>query len=249
MELSDFLLLVHPALAVVVVFPIIGTVANLAWQTRSRRLQSAGEGKSKIPPSVGTEHVKLGRWLTGSVVGVSLIGFAYAILFDSILKNQLWDKEPFKVVFIALMFAATIASLVFLYKATLPKWRAVFATLSSAGLVIIGFQDGIYRRDYEWMFSHFYYGLIASILMIVSLAIVPEIYKDKTHKWRKIHTILNCVALLLFIGQGMTGSRDLLAIPLSWQKEYLGQCDWSKNTCPKKTSSLMNETLTNAPRI
>ena len=190
MELVDVMALLHPALAVAVVFPIIGMVVNMAWQTRSRRLQSAGEGKSKIPPSVGSEHVKLGRWLTGSVVGVSLVGFAYAIFFNSILKNQLWSKAPFQVVFILLMFVATIASLVFLYKATLPKWRAVFATLSSAGLIIIGFQDGIFRRDDQWMFSHFYYGLTAAILMIISLAIVPEIYKDRTNKWRKIHTIL-----------------------------------------------------------
>ena len=243
MELSDVLLLLHPALAVAVVFPIIGIVINLAWQTRSRRLQSVGEGKSKIPPAVGPEHVKVGRWLTGSVVGVSLVGFAYAILFNSILKNQLWDKAPFQVIFIALMFVATIASLVFLYKARLPLWRVVFATLSSAGLVIIGFQDGVFRRDNEWMFSHFYYGLIASILMIISLAIVPEIYQDKTLKWRIAHTILNCVALLLFVGEGMTGSRDLLAIPLSWQREHLGQCDWNNKTCPKKTSSTIDQTF------
>ncbi|WP_449417820.1 DUF4079 domain-containing protein [Phormidium nigroviride] len=238
MELVDAMALLHPALAVAVVFPIIGMVVNMAWQTRSRRLQSAGDGKSKIPPSVGSEHVKLGRWLTGSVVGVTLVALAYSIYFKSILKNQLWSKAPFQVVFIVLMFAATIASLVFLYKARLPKWRAVFATLSSAGLIIIAFQDGIFRRDDQWMFSHFYYGLVAAILMIVSLAIVPEIYKDRTNKWRKIHTILNCVALLLFIGQGMTGSRDLLEIPLSWQQEHLYQCDWNNKTCPKSSSSV-----------
>lgn len=238
MELVDAMALLHPALAVAVVFPIIGMVVNMAWQTRSRRLQSAGDGKSKIPPSVGSEHVKLGRWLTGSVVGVTLVALAYSIYFKSILKNQLWSKAPFQVVFIVLMFVATIASLVFLYKATLPKWRAIFATLSSAGLIIIAFQDGIFRRDDQWMFSHFYYGLLAAILMIVSLAIVPEIYKDRTNKWRKIHTILNCVALLLFIGQGMTGSRDLLEIPLSWQQEHLYQCDWNNKTCPKSSSSV-----------
>lgn len=238
MELVDAMALLHPALAVAVVFPIIGMVVNMAWQTRSRRLQSAGDGKSKIPPSVGSEHVKLGRWLTGSVVGVTLVALAYSIYFKSILKNQLWSKAPFQVVFIVLMFAATIASLVFLYKARLPKWRAAFATLSSAGLIIIAFQDGIFRRDDQWMFSHFYYGLVAAILMIVSLAIVPEIYKDRTNKWRKIHTILNCVALLLFIGQGMTGSRDLLEIPLSWQQEHLYQCDWNNKTCPKSSSSV-----------
>jgi len=204
---------------------------------RDRRLQTAGEGKSKIPPSVGSEHVKLGRWLTASVVGVTLVAFAYSIFFKSILKKQLWINAPLQVVFIALMFAATIASLVFLYKARLKLWRGVFASLSGAGLVILGFQDGVYRSDDEWMFSHFYYGLLAAMLMIFATAIVPEIYQDKSQRWRKIHTILNCVALLLFIGQGITGSRDLLNIPLSWQEQHLYQCDWKNKTCPKLTST------------
>ena len=88
MELVDVMALLHPALAVAVVFPIIGMVVNMAWQTRSRRLQSAGDGKSKIPPSVGSEHVKLGRWLTGSVVGVTLVALAYSIYFKSILDSH-----------------------------------------------------------------------------------------------------------------------------------------------------------------
>ncbi|HEY9670686.1 MAG TPA: DUF4079 domain-containing protein, partial [Waterburya sp.] len=86
METSDFLALIHPAIAVAVVFPLIGIVVNFAWQTRQRRLQTLTEGKSKIPPVVGREHVALGRWLTGSVVGVALIGLAYAI-FEHILSQ------------------------------------------------------------------------------------------------------------------------------------------------------------------
>jgi Protein of unknown function (DUF4079) len=59
------------------------------------------------------------------------------------------------------------------------------------------------------------------MLMIFSLAIVQEIYKDKTNRWRTVHIILNSVGVLLFIGQGMTGTRDLLEIPLSWQEKYV----------------------------
>ncbi|HAT15571.1 MAG TPA: hypothetical protein DCS91_20115 [Microcoleaceae bacterium UBA11344] len=70
------------------------------------------------------------------------------------------------------------------------------------------------------------------MIMVFSLA-APEIYQDRSHGWRKIHTVLNWIALLIFIGQGMTGSRDLLEIPLSWQKEDLYQCDWKNKTCPK----------------
>jgi hypothetical protein len=116
METSDVIALLHPVLAVAVVFPLIGMVVNFAWQTSQRRLQTANDGKSKIPPVVGREHVNLGRWLTGGVVGISLIGLAYPI-FRHILSENVWSKNPSQVVFIVLMFAATIASLVLLYRA------------------------------------------------------------------------------------------------------------------------------------
>ncbi|MEH1896559.1 MAG: DUF4079 domain-containing protein [Nostoc sp.] len=231
MQITDFLSLLHPAIAVIFVFPLIGTVVNFAWQTRQRRLQILAGSKSKIPPVVGTEHKQLGERLTGAVVGLTLIGLSYPI-GKNIIKNQLWNKAPFQVVFILLIFAATITSLVFLYRARQRLWRAVFATLTGAGLVIIGCQDGVYRLTSQWYWSHYYIGITAALLMIFSLAIVPDIYQDKSHRWRVVHTIFNCIALLLFIGQGMTGTRDLLEIPLSWQEPYIYQCDFANKTCP-----------------
>ncbi len=148
----------------------------------------------------------------------------------------MWNKTPFQVIFILLLFAATIASLVFLYRAKQRLWRAVFATLAGAGLVILGCQDGVYRRTNEWYWSHYYIGITAALLMIFSLAIVQDIYQDKSNRWRIVHTILNCIALLLFIGQGMTGTRDLLEIPLSWQEPYIYQCDFANKTCPTPNS-------------
>lgn len=212
MEISDFLALIHPILAIIVVFPILGIVTNFAWQTRQRRLQTMGGGKSQIPPVVGREHVKLGRWLTGAVVGVTWVGLAYAIVFKSLVEHQLWSKNPAQVIFIVLMFAATIASLVFLYRAREKHWRGIFATLTGMGLVVLGCQDGVFRRTNEWYWSHYYIGITAALLMVFSLAIVEDIYQDRTHRWRNVHIILNCIALLLFIGQGMTGTRDLFEI-------------------------------------
>ncbi|MEM7727431.1 MAG: DUF4079 domain-containing protein [Cyanobacteria bacterium P01_A01_bin.45] len=222
MELSDYIGLLHPAIAVVFVFPLIGNVVNFAWSARQRRLQAKAKIKSKIPPVVGTEHKRMGEWLTGSVVGLSLIGLAHPI-GEEIIKKQLWVKDTFQLFFILMMFAATIASLVLLYKAKPALWRGIFATLSGAGLVILGCQDGIFRRTNEWYISHYYIGIAAALLMIFSLAIVPDIYKDRSNRWRIIHTVVNTFALLLFIGQGMTGARDLLEIPLKWQKPYVNQ--------------------------
>ena len=156
MTLKDWAALIHPIIAVVFVFPLIGIAVNFAWQTRQRRIQIADGAKSKIPLSVGLEHVKIGRWLTGSVVGITLVALAYAIISKTLSQVNL-----FQTVFILLIFAATIVCLVFLYQAREQKWRAIFATLTGVGLVILGSQDGVFRRTNEWYISHYYFGITA----------------------------------------------------------------------------------------
>ncbi|WP_421656284.1 DUF4079 domain-containing protein [Leptothermofonsia sp. ETS-13] len=230
LDLQDTLAILHPALAVVIVFPLIGIVARLAWQTRQRRLQVVDEGKSKIPPMVGQEHVQLGRWLSGSVVGIALLGLAYPI-FSKMLKNEAWTKEPFRFFFVIAIFAATIASLAILYNARPKIWRAIFATLTGMGVVILGFQPEVFRRDDEWYLSHFYFGIAVTMLMIFSLAIVQEIYQDRQNRWRNVHIVLNSIALLFFISQGITGTRDLLEIPLNWQAPAIYKCDFANKKC------------------
>lgn len=232
MEFKDFMALLHPILAVAIVFPMLGVVLNMGWQTMQRRKQIAIDTKSKIPPVVGSEHVKAGRILSGSVVGVTLLGLAYPI-FEHIWSKQVWSKNSFQVIFIVLMFVATVASLVMLYRATPALWRGIFATLTGTGLVILGTQDGVYRRTNEWYWSHYYIGITAALIMVFSLAIIEDIYKDRSNRWRTIHVILNSIAVLLFLGQGMTGTRDLLEIPLNWQKPYIYTCDFTNKTCPK----------------
>jgi Protein of unknown function (DUF4079) len=211
MTFSDWLRVIHPLLAVVVIYPLLGVVMYFAWQTRQRRLQSKAGGKSKISPQAGLEHVNIGRWLTGTAVGIALLGMLHPIT-KTIIKKQTWATTPGQVIFIVLMFAATIGSLILLYRATSPGWRATFAALTSAGLIILGEQDGVYRRGNEWFFSHYYYGVTVAILMVVSLAILPEIYRN--FNWRRVHIALNMIALLLFLLQGLTGVRDLLEIPV-----------------------------------
>jgi Protein of unknown function (DUF4079) len=89
------------------------------------------------------------------------------------------------------------------------------------GLVILGSQPEVFRRDSSWYVSHYYGGIAVTMLMIFSLAIISDIYQDRQNRWRTVHIVLNCVALLFFLGQGITGSRDLLEIPLTWQNSYI----------------------------
>ena len=68
MTTSDWLWILHPALAVVLVYPLLGVVVRLAWQTRQRRLAGV-----KHPLTVGRDHSDLGRWLAASVVLIVLV--------------------------------------------------------------------------------------------------------------------------------------------------------------------------------
>jgi drug/metabolite transporter (DMT)-like permease len=231
MTFTDWLRIVHPVLAVTVFYPLLGMAVYFAWKTRQRRLQLNAESKSATSPTVGLEHVYLGRLLTGAATGLALLGLVHPIT-KTILKNQVWLTSPSKVMFVVLVFTATIASLTLLYRAKARKWRALFALLTSLGLVVLGMQDGVFRRSDEWYFSHYYYGITVAILMIIALAILPEVYRHLT--WRKLHIGLNVFALILFLGQGLTGVRDLLEIPLSWQESTIFKCDFVNRTCASK---------------
>ncbi|MEG4454254.1 DUF4079 family protein [Microcoleus sp. N9_A1] len=81
--------------------------------------------------------------------------------------------------------------------------------------IILGFKDRIFGRDDKSLVSHFYYGIDGRFLMVFLWAIAAEIHHTRSHRWRKIHTILKCIALLLFLCPRVTGSRDLLGIRLS----------------------------------
>lgn len=231
MNASDWFALLHPFFAVVWVYPLLGVVTLRAWQTRQRRLEIATQKKSKIAPAAGLEHVQIGKILSASVVVASLVGITYAI-FSKAIADQALSAKPFLYLSIGLFLMATIASLILLLRAEPPLWRGIFATLTGIGVVVLGCQDGVYRRGAEWYWSHYYYGVGATLLMVFSLAIIQDIYRDRTLKWRITHIVLNCFALLLFIGQGFTGARDLLEIPLSWQKPLVYQCDFQAKTCP-----------------
>ncbi len=243
---EDLVSLIHPAMVVAFVFPMVGIVTNFAWQTRQRRLESKN-GKSKIPAVVGREHVQIGRWLAASVVIASLIGIAYSIVYKSFIKAKLWEKNNPQAILIILLFVATIVSLILLLRAKPKLWRGIFATMTGMGLIILGQQDGVWRLPDEWYWSHYYYGIAVSLLMIFSIAILDDIYRDRTNTFRNIHIILNCLALLLFIGQGVTGARDLLEIPPIGKKKAKAAVE---TVFPVKTSQLINQdTIYQAPQI
>jgi hypothetical protein len=68
-----------------------------------------------------------------------------------------------------------------------------FAILLGMGLGILGMQPEIYHRDAEWYFSHYCLGMLTAMLMIFSLTIVQDIYRDQSQRWRNAHIVLNSI--------------------------------------------------------
>ncbi|MEL7084312.1 MAG: DUF4079 domain-containing protein [Cyanobacteria bacterium P01_A01_bin.3] len=217
-DLISNALLVHPIIAMLFVFPLVGIVTHYSWQTRQRRLATAKKEKSKIPPSVGVEHVKIGRWLASGVFGVAIWGLVRPSLKYLFAADQWPVLES---VAVALFTIAAIVSFALLLRAKTSLWRGIFTGFTALWFMLLSFQDSvlgregggaIFERTDQWYVSHFYFGIVVAMLMVFSVAIQPEIYRDKTHKWRNLHILLNCLALALFIAQGITGARDIYEI-------------------------------------
>ena len=60
--------------------------------------------------------------------------------------------------------------------------------------------------------------------MLLSLSARPEILRDL--RFRRL------LAAPLFLAQAISGTRDLLEIPLSWQKLAVYSCDFTARTWP-----------------
>ncbi|WP_338429963.1 DUF4079 domain-containing protein [Synechococcus elongatus] len=236
MKFLDWWAILHPAIAVVVIYPILGVVLRQAWLTRQRRL-SPSDAKSKIPVSVGQEHSQAGRWLTTGVVIVSLLGIGYPIFSKFVEVGAAeFTGGTARLVALILAWVGSLVAIVtlFLIRPKTPRElrlpRALFAILTGFGVVALGQQPEVFKRDYEALVSHYYYGIILVLLMIFALATLPEI--QRFPRWRILHIVLNIAAAALFLGQGVTGARDLLEIPLSWQKPTIYQCDFQNLVCP-----------------
>ena len=113
--------------------------------------------------------------------------------------------------------------------------RLSFALITWSGLLALGAQPEVFRlsdNPFEAAFwqSHYWGGVLVSGLMLFNLAAWPEIQRHLS--WRRLHLSANVLAAVLFLSQGISGSRDLLEIPLSWQKPYIWSCDFTAKVCP-----------------
>ena len=224
----DWLWILHPFLAVVLVYPLIGVVVRLAVQTRARRLQN-----QKLPVTVGRDHSDLGRWLAAAVVLIVLVALSVVIGTKAPLVQFEGGLE--RAIQLLLVLFGTIVSLLALWRCTRPGLRLAFSLITWAGVLGLGAQPEVWRLSDNpftpafWQ-SHYWAGVGVTGLMLFSLGARAEILRDI--RIRRLHVTANVLAALLFLTQGLTGTRDLLEIPLSWQKSTIYRCDFNAKTCP-----------------
>ena len=228
MTALDWLWILHPALAVVVVYPLLGVVMRLAWQTRQRRV-----AQQKHPPTVGRDHSDVGRWLAASVVWLVLIALAVSIASKVPLADFAGGVTRAAQLLVVLL--GTSASLIALWRCQAAVFRFSFSVLTFIGVLALGAQPEVWRVSDDlfssgfWQ-SHYWSGVAVTGLMLLSLSARREITRDL--RVRRLHVTASILAAVLFLMQGVTGTRDLLEIPLSWQKPAVYRCDFVLQTCP-----------------
>ena len=228
MTTTDWLWILHPAMAVVLIYPLIGMVVRLAWQTRQRRV-----AKVKHPPVVGRDHSDLGRWLAAGVVLLVLVALTVVIATKASPAAFAGGMGRAAQLFMVLL--GTGASLVALWRSKAAVLRFSFGLITWIGVLTLGAQPEVWRLSDDpfspafWQ-SHYWAGVAVTGLMLFSLAARPEILRDL--RLRRLHVTASVLAALLFLMQGITGTRDLLEIPLSWQKPAVYACDFALQRCP-----------------
>jgi len=224
----DWLWIVHPFLAVVLIYPLIGVVVRLGIQTKARRIDGV-----KLPPTTGRDHSAMGRWLSAGVVLLSLI--ALAVVIATKVPIQQFPGGVRRILELCFVLLGTVVSLISLCQVKAKALRLGFAFITWAGVIALGSQPEVFRLgdnpfQVEFWQSHYWAGVSVVGLMLFSLGARPEILSNL--RWRRIHVAVNILAALLFVIQGLTGTRDLLQIPLHWQKSALANCNWTTLVCP-----------------
>lgn len=240
MELVDWLWILHPALAVVVVYPLMGVVVRLGGQTRHRRVDRA-----KLPPAVVRDHQDLGKWLTAGVVIIALVAITVSIVTKSFWPAPS-SQQTLRACSLLLVLAGTVVSLLVLWRVQQRWQRILFALLTWAGVLGLGAQPEVWRvsddpGSFAFWTAHYWTGVGLVALMLFSMAIRPEI--SRRLAWRRVHLTTVMVAALLFMAQGISGSKDLLEIPLSWQKPAIYQCDFNARRCPGSGQATAETTI------
>ena len=235
MTATDWLLLLHPVLIILFVYPVVGATIRLGILARERRLKIHPQ-----PPTVGVEHADHGRWVTSGVVAAVLIALLYSFLSKFFEPGSAFAGGTPRLALLLLVAAGTLASLLALWKVKKAPYRASFALLTWAGVLGLGSQPEIWRLSDnpfsgEFWSSHYWAGVLLTGLLLFSTSAKTEIFKSM--RFRRLHVSAGVLTAVLLAVLAITGTRDLLNIPLSWQKPVIEGCNFEARTCPPLASA------------
>lgn len=207
--------LLHPLLVILFVYPVVGATVRLGLQVRERRL-----GNSKQPVSSGAQHSHHGRWLTSGVVLAVFIAFLYSFIKKFAADPAAFNGGSVRLIQLLLATSGCLVSLIALWQARRPVWRASFALLCWAGLLGLGSQNEIWRMSDnpfsgEFWTSHYWQGILLSGLLLWTTAAQPEI--QRSLRLRRLHVSAAVLSAVLLVVLAITGTKTLL-----FMAEHLG---------------------------
>ena len=177
------------------VYPVVGATIRLGILAREKRLKI-----NPIADTVPVEHAQHGAWVTGGVLVAVLIG----------LSHSLWNNHPLGLL---LTGSAVLFSFRRLLSSRIVWQRLLWAAASAGGLLLLGLQPAVERfSDVPWSTSfwqsHFWMGLLLTVLLLSSTALQPLIGHSVTA--RRLHISSNLLVALLLAMQAISGTRNLL---------------------------------------
>ena len=244
MTATDWFSLLHPVLIILFVYPVVGATIRLGILARERRLKI-----HPLPPTVGVEHADHGRWVTSGVVVAVLIALLYSFLSKFFGPGPAFAGGTPRLAVLLLVAAGTLASLLALWRVKKAPYRASFALLTWVGVLGLGSQSEIWRLSDNplsgafWS-SHYWAGVLLTGLLLFSTSAKTEIFKSM--RFRRLHVSAGVLTAVLLAVLAITGTRDLLNIPLSWQKPAIYACNFEARTCPTPPAAPPTSSLPSA---
>ncbi|MFN9546704.1 MAG: DUF4079 family protein [Cyanobacteriota bacterium] len=197
---ADWLLLLHPVLMILFVYPVVGATIRLGILVRERRLEL-----NPIAASVPVEHVDHGRWVTTGTMVAVLLALVANLAHNGALSDMRSHLLP---------AAVALAGCLALWRVQRPAARATGALLSWGALALLVAQPPLWFRgmnpwEQVWG-NHALSGLLLTGLLLFAMAAAPEIRSRSA--WRRLHTGAAFLTALLLAVQAISGSRDLLTL-------------------------------------
>lgn len=230
MSALDWLALLHPVLVILFVYPVVGATIRLGILVREKRL-----GITRQPDLVPVEHAAHGAWVSAGVVVAVWIALVYSLLAHALSAGLAQVGGLPRLLPLALVAVGTLVALLALLRVRRAALRAGFALLCWAGLLALGSQPEIWRLSDNplsggFWGSHYWSGVLLTGLLLFTTAARPEIVR--LPRLRRLHLGLNLLVMVLLAVQAISGTRDLLAMPLSWQTPAILSCDAQARRCP-----------------